>query len=122
MGSTNEVLRLIQDRLAKKGPIMVVSTCFGEWPLYGLYMKRRRTLHLPGHGDPLRRPASGVACFGQKKQRNSLLARHPLDSESHNPETYVVPLDALRRGGRRFLCTAGRVALESVDPLEPLHG
>jgi hypothetical protein len=35
---------------------MVVSTPFGEWPLYGLYTKQRRLLRLPEHEATNDRP------------------------------------------------------------------
>lgn len=56
MGNTNEARQPIQDRMARKTPIMVVSTRFGEWPLYGLCMKRRSILRL---ANPSRRATAG---------------------------------------------------------------
>jgi hypothetical protein len=52
MGNTNEVRQS-----AHKAPIMVVWTRFGEWPLYGLCMKRRSVLHL--NEPPRRRVTAG---------------------------------------------------------------
>lgn len=50
MGNTNEVRQS-----AHKAPIMVVCTRFGDWPLYGIYMKRRTVLRL---SEPPRRRAA----------------------------------------------------------------
>ena len=47
MGSNDDVREPIRQRMAKRAPIMVVSTRFGEWPLYGLSLNQRPVLRLP---------------------------------------------------------------------------
>jgi hypothetical protein len=66
MGNTNEGGQLIGERIARKTPIMVVSTRFGEWPLYGLSTKRPMPPRLSTRDDPPRR----VAAAGGYPARN----------------------------------------------------
>ena len=84
MGSTNAVRQLVQDRMEGKAPIMVVSTRFGEWPLYGLCVKttaptsssRSRDLSRVGHGAH-DRPGRG-------RNQNGRSIR-PVPSSPHGP-------------------------------------
>src|SRR5579862_5927250 len=96
MGSNDDVREPIRHRIAKKAPIMVVSTRFGEWPLYGPSPKQRPLLHLPqvAPDDRLRNrsrkpvPAAGLVKAGSKPQQATVYRRsvalRPLESTSRS--------------------------------------
>jgi len=84
MGSNDDVRGPIRDRIARKAPLMVVSTRFGEWPLYGPGIKQRPLLRLPEQVAPHDRlrhrqtktaPVASLAKDGSKPQQATAYRR-----------------------------------------------